>query len=169
MRAVMMLVVLSLAAEPAHSQARGDPLRPLTKCTVSLSIVSGPDIGLADTDRIRAAVELRLRSLGIRVMTDEEVAKDAASIPAFEIRATAIALTSHAGVRIGTAFYLDLSLIEWTTLSRTHAMVPAVLWSEGHIQTTGIDDQRDVLERAVNNQLDSFARALLKANPPQKP
>lgn len=169
MRTVIMLVVLSLMAAPAYSQASGDPLRPLTKCTVALSIVSGPDVGLTDTDRIRAMVELRLRSLGIRVMTDEEATKDSASIPEFDVRATAIPLTSHDGVRTGTAFYLDLSLIEWTTLARTHATAPAVLWSEGHVQATGTDDLRELLERDVSKQLDAFASALQKANPAPKP
>jgi hypothetical protein len=58
-------------------------------------------------------VELRLRSLGIRVMTDDQATKDSASIPVFEVRAPAIPLTSHDGVRTGTALYLELSLIEW--------------------------------------------------------
>lgn len=169
MRAVITLVVLSLIAAPAYSQASGDPLRPLTKCTVDVSIVSGPDVGLTDTHRIRTLVETRLRSLGIRVMTDDEATKDSASVPAFEVRATAIPLTSHDGVRTGTAFYLDLSLIEWTTLPRTGATAPAVLWSDGHVQATGTDDLRDLLERDVKNQLDAFASALLKANPLPKP
>jgi hypothetical protein len=51
--------------------------------------------------------------LGIRVMTDDQATKDSASIPVFEVRAPAIPLTSHDGVRTGTAFYLELSLIEW--------------------------------------------------------
>lgn len=169
MRTVFTILVLSLALKPAYCQESGNTLSPLTKCTVSVSIVAGRDVGLIDTDRIRSMVELRLRSLGIRVMTDEEVAKDRESIPAFEVRATAIALTSRAGVRTGTAFYLELSVIEWTTLSRTRATAPAVLWTDGHVQATGIDDLRGVFERDVNNQLDSFANALLKANPPPKP
>ena len=172
MRAVITLVVLSLIAAPAYSQASGDPLRPLTKCTVDVSIVSGPDVGLTDTQhRIRTLVETRLRSCaGIRVMvTDEQATKDSASVPAFEVRATAIPLTSHDGVRTGTAFYLDLSLIEWTTLPRTGATAPAVLWSEGHVQATGTDDLRELLERDVSKQLDAFASALQKANPAPKP
>ena len=169
MRMVMTLVVGSLMAASAHAQSPGDPLRPLTKCTLELSIVSGRDVGQIGTDRLRAIVDGRLRSLGIRVITDEDVAKDTASIPAFEVRATTIALTSRSGERIGTSFYLDMSLIEWTTISRTHALVPAVLWTEGHLQATGVEDLPDVLARDIDAQLDKFATALHKANPTQKP
>ena len=169
MRRVSALGLAVCVASSLNAQSGGNPLRPLTKCVVTVTYAGKPDLNLPDSDRVRTIVELRSRTLGIRVLTVAEAARDPESIPLFDANITAIALSNRGGVRTGLAYNLDLSLIEWTSVVRTHSAAPAILWTEGNLQSTGTDDIREVFERDLNNQLDKFANALLRANPPQRP
>jgi len=116
---------------------------------------NGKKIGLTK-NRLRIVSELRLRKEGMKVVAE----KDASPIKIPNI---------HVSVHVvGTAFHVELRVIEWVGLMRLPTAIggPAFTWEQGITGTHGGDPEFIVSN--LNKLFDDFLNDYYKANPKEK-
>ena len=110
-------------------------------------------------EAIRAAVELILRSNGIRVLTQSESIKTPAA-PYLYVRTSTYNHSSDlSAYAVTVEFIQKVSLVH-----RPQQMMSATTWEKGSIGTTGHSDIRQVIN-SVEKLVKAFANDFLAVNP----
>lgn len=101
----------------------------------------------------------------MRVLSSEEDRKDPDINPYVYLRAAVLQTESRGGVITGYAYELDLSARVFTLVPFNTAHAPAVLWSDATIAVGSREEASAHIERIVQQKIESFLNAWLKANP----
>lgn len=179
LHSVTLLLALCLSSfTAANAQGRADPLTGVKKVTVlvSMNATGEAPVGINE-DRLRTILELRLRSAGLRVLTDDEDRSDPELNPYVFLKVGTLETKNKAGQSIGYVYRFDLSARVFAIVpvlnadpSRVRAVssrprAPMELWSDYTMAVGSNDDAPKQIEDIVNQLIDSFMNAWLKANP----
>jgi hypothetical protein len=146
-----------------------EPLAGVTTVTVDILINTDDPLPTGITDqRLRTLSELRLRALGIRVLTPQEDRTEPGTRPVVSLGLTLIEAHNDSKERIGYAFSTHLAVQEFARSTRNKALVTQELWSSINLNTASPPNAAAEIERVVNALLDQLANAWLKANPRAK-
>ena len=115
--------------------------------------------------RLRTLVELRLRSAGIRVLTDEEDSRDAQSNPYVMLSVMLLQTTSKAGMPLGYVFATHASVRISSRVAFNETVAPQELWSHRYLDVADTDRASEALERTVARLMDGLVNEWLAANP----
>ncbi len=170
-RSNLLAALLGVAALTLISSARADivrdlriaPLRGLDTVRVTL-LPLDRDVendGLS-ADLVRQDVELRLRKVGIRVLSEEEF-KEKPLTPTISVK---LLIAAHKGPAAGLCtFSLSLDLCELVTLARDSKITAlASTWHTSSLGAVGKGKVRE-LRSEVTDAVDDFLNDFLAANP----
>src|SRR5262249_21679060 len=114
---------------------------------------------------LHTIIELRLRSAGLKVLSEDEDARDPENNPKVELDVTILATGPEGGLRDGYTFFTSLVVREYRVSPRNSALVPMHLWQQGRLNLSGPARAGSEIERVVNELLDNMLNEWLKANP----
>ncbi len=159
MAILMTLICLDLSVAQTRDQQR-DSLRGLKGVEVVIESLR-PDAqedGLSE-EAIRTAVELILRSKGIRVLTRSE----SLSTPATPYLYVKVSTYNHLSDLY--AYAVTVEVMQKVSLAqRPQQMMSATTWERGAVGTTGHSNIRMVID-SVESKVKEFAIDFLAANP----
>jgi len=162
MAMLMTLICLDLSVAQTRDQQR-DSLQGLRGVEVVIESLR-PDAqadGLSQ-EAIRTAVELILRSKGIRVLTRSESLSTPAT-PYLYVKVSTYNYSSDLSDLYAYAVTVDV--IQKVSLAqRPHYMMSATTWERGAVGTTGHSNIRMVID-SVESKVKEFASDFLAANP----
>ena len=169
---ILSLIVLSLfPVVSGWSQTADVPhLRGVTKVTtvVSLNLAEGakPPTELSE-DRLRTVLELRLRSAGLRVLTQEEDRRDPGINPYVLLQVHMLEASSRGGTRLGYATDIRLSVrvIQQAPFNGSYA--PTELWTNSYLTLTDSESVVSDAEREIRLLADDLLNQWLAAYPRQ--
>ena len=143
-----------------------DPLRSVSKATVAVSYsnTGTAPLGISE-QRIRTLLELKLRSIGLRVLTEKEDREDRDLNPYVNLEVSSLETSNRGGAVTGFAYRVHLSLRIIGQVSLNKALAPLELWSDNSLRVASRDDAPAQIERMINELSDSLLNAWLKANP----
>ena len=159
MAMLMTLICLDLSVAQTRDQQR-DSLQGLRGVEVvieSLRLDAQAD-GLSQ-EAIRTAVELILRSKGIRVLTQSE----SLSTPAAPYLYVKVSTYNHSSDLYAYAVTVDV-MQKVSLAQRPQHMMSATTWERGAVGTTGHSNIRMVID-SVESKVKEFASDFLAANP----
>jgi hypothetical protein len=159
MAMLMTLICLDLSVAQTRDQQR-DSLQGLRGVEVVIESLR-PDAqadGLSQ-EAIRTAVELILRSNGIRVLTRSE----SLSTPAAPYLYVKVSTYNHSSDLYAYAVTVDV-MQKVSLAQRPHYMMSATTWERGAVGTTGHSNIRMVID-SVESKVKEFASDFLAANP----
>ena len=159
MAILMTLICLDLSVAQTRDQQR-DSLRGLQGVEVVIESLR-PDAqadGLSQ-EAIRTAVELILRSKGIRVLTRSE----SLSTPATPYLYVKVSTYNHSSDLYAYAVTVDV-MQKVSLAQRPQQMMSATTWEKGAVGTTGHSNIRMVID-SVESKVKEFANDFLAANP----
>jgi hypothetical protein len=159
MAMLMTLICLDLSVAQTRDQQR-DSLQGLKGVEVIIESLR-PDAeadGLSQ-EAIRTAVELILRSKGIRVLTRSE----SLSTPAAPYLYVKVSTYNHSSDLY--AYAVTVEVMQKVSLAqRPRQMMSATTWEKGAVGTTGHSNIRMVID-SVESKVKEFANDFLAANP----
>jgi hypothetical protein len=159
MAILMTLICLDLSVAQTRDQQR-DSLQGLKGVEVVIESLR-PDAeadGLSQ-EAIRTAVELILRSKGIRVLTRSE----SLSTPAAPYLYVKVSTYNHSSDLY--AYAVTVEVMQKVSLAkRPQQMMSATTWEKGAVGTTGHSNIRMVID-SVESKVKEFANDFLAANP----
>lgn len=159
MAILMTLICLDLSVAQTRDQQR-DSLQGLQGVEVIIESLR-PDVqadGLSQ-EAIRTAVELILRSKGIRVLTRSE----SLSTPAAPYLYVKVSTYNHSSDLY--AYAVTVEVMQKVSLAqRPQHMMSATTWDKGAVGTTGHSNIRMVID-SVESKVKEFANDFLAANP----
>ena len=159
MAMLMTLICLDLSVAQTRDQQR-DSLQGLRGVEVVIESLR-PDAqadGLSQ-EAIRTAVELILRSKGIRVLTQSE----SLSTPAAPYLYVKVSTYNHSSDLYAYAVTVDV-MQKVSLAQRPQHMMSATTWERGAVGTTGHSNIRMVID-SVESKVKEFASDFLAANP----
>jgi hypothetical protein len=110
-------------------------------------------------------LELRLRTAGLRVLSEDENRKDPDVNPCLELTVGSIRARIEEGTYIGFAYRLDLSARTYSLVGFNQALAQLVLWEDGTMGVGSTDTASNRIEQMVGELADSFLNDWLRANP----
>jgi len=159
MAMLMTLICLDLSVAQTRDQQR-DSLQGLQGVEVVIESLR-PDVqadGLSQ-EAVRTAVELILRSKGIRVLTRPE----SLSTPAAPYLYVKVSTYNHSSDLY--AYAVTVEVMQKVSLAkRPQQMMSATTWERGGVGTTGHSNIRIVID-SVESKVKEFANDFLAANP----
>lgn len=120
-----------------------------------------------DQQRLRTAVELRLRQVGVPVLETQQVWPGKGR-PSLYIRVGTTSDSALSETALSDyAFSIEVSLNEFVTLERKPSTTRrlARTWYSGHVSLVGSNKLIDSVTEGVLKDVDSFANLYLAANP----
>jgi hypothetical protein len=164
-----------LGASTAHAQAVQERLVGLrTVAAVVLFQATDSAPSGVSKDRLRTVLELRLRSAGLGVMSEEESLRTGQRSPYVLLDVMYIGPEDQLGGSVRFIYRIDLSARVFApvpsfgdslAVRRPNLRAPLVLWSTASIGVDGVVGAPTRIEETVNEMLDSFLKAWLDANP----
>lgn len=153
------------ASVPLFAQTQ--PLAGVRKVTVDVHLAGDTSGTQIRTDRLRTVVELRLRTAGLKVLTETEDKRDPETNPTvlLVLQVTAVPPPGNEMQPIAYVSYIELSAEEWRTSQRNGAPVWAVLHRNAIVHQSAPASVTSNVESSVNTLLDDLLNDWLKANP----
>ena len=156
------LIPLILSCNLLLAQSPGARLSGVRAVTVSVGVQYNAAGGVipVDSSHVRTIVELRLRTVGIRVLTAQEGRASPQAVPYVSLLVLIVpvqdgyAASSHLTVRVS-----------WPAAPYGEGVAPLELWNVSHLQVTGATDPGGDIERGVGKVLDELVNSWLAANP----
>ena len=189
---VFCLSMSGLLSTPLSSQTAVRPLRGISAVTTRVSLDFGASVPVATggpcwwdgvtwicpgtvteptllpegvtESRLRTLVELRLRTAGIRVLTDDENKKDRAINPYVALAITGFATQSKEGTPSGFAV-MSAASVRISSRASNGASVPQELWSRADFRVSDPERAGQSIEQAVGRLMDDLITEWLAANP----
>lgn len=160
----LMLCGLAVSRARAQTPVRDAPLTSTGRMTVNVSLAGKELPPEVTADRLKTLTELKLRTVGIRVVTPAEVRDDPDAIPSLEL--TLIGVPARSGLEdLGWAFSMRLAVREYRPSQRNSAIVPVELWADSYLYISETAKAGEQAERMVGLLLDKLTNDWLKANP----
>jgi hypothetical protein len=116
-------------------------------------------------ERLRTLLELRLRSAGLRVLTDAEDAADPDINPYVMLNVSSLETSNQSGQTTGFAYKADLSVRMFGDVSINGTRAPMELWADDTMGIGPKGSSGQAIERFVNQLADSMINRWLKDNP----
>jgi hypothetical protein len=162
----MVLSLLGAFVQNALGQVPPPPeLFGITKVTVLVSVNGRECQPTLSEDRLRTVVEFRLRSAGIRVLTEAEDRADPVINPYVSLRVMCMRATNASGTSIGYVLGTRLSMRVYQRVVLNGAFAPSILWEDSYLDITALEAMDQQAERTVGMLLDQMLNEWLKANP----
>lgn len=114
--------------------------------------------------RLRAIIEQKLRSAGLRVLTESEYTSDPEIKPYVFLVVSTIQSRNHGGDIIGYAYRVDLSARVGAKIPFNRAFAPLEIWTTGALAESSKSPSKHI-EKIVAELTDLFIKAWLEANP----
>jgi hypothetical protein len=158
------LLLVQACSYRVQAQTSDHPLKGVSKLTVHVQLAAEEIPPSVSRDRLRTITELKLRTAGIKVLSEDEDRRDSDINPAVEV--SVILLAARAGgTDLGHAFSTRLSVRDYRLSRRNTAIVPSELWANSFLDLVPTNDTATQLERTLNMLLDQLLNEWLKANP----
>jgi len=152
-RVGLTMLAVAMAAANAVAQPRPEPLAGIKKVAILVSFAStGNSPGSVSEQRLQTVLELRLRSTGLRVLSEEEDRNDPDINPYLYLHVSTLETHNQGGTATGYAYRLDLSARVFATVPFNRARAPMVLWSD---DTMGVASRDAASARPWNEFLES--------------
>lgn len=167
LRMIAATALLGLAiAFPCSAQSTPPRLGNVTKVTtlVLYNATGSTPYGISE-ERLRTVLELRLRSAGLRVLTDAEDAVDPDSNPYVMLDVSSLETSNQSGRTTGFAYKAALSVRLFGYVSINGTRAPLELWFDGTMGVGPNNEAGPAIERIVNQLADSMINRWLKDNP----
>ena len=163
---VAVLPICILSSEFVQAQTR-QGLRDISKVTIDV-VVAGDDLpsGISES-RLKTITELKLRTAGLRVLSEEENVADPDINPGGVATATVV-LSLAAILTEEIAWYsfsTNITVLEYHYLAVRDAFLPVELWRRAGLNTTASEAAASAIESVVGQLLDAFLNDWLAANP----
>lgn len=153
-------------ATQSSAQSPKPKLAKIAKTTTLVIINNtGPvPYGISEA-RLRTLLELRLRTAGLRVLTEDEDAGDPETNPYVMLYVSTLEISNQSGRQTGFAYRVDLSvrISDYVLLNGSRA--PLELWADGNMGVGPRDDTGSTIEKMVGDLCDSLLNQWLKDNP----
>jgi hypothetical protein len=166
-RLTALAVFLFIALFSLHASAQnGARLAKISKVTtlVIYDETGTTPYGLSEA-RLRTVLELRLRTAGLRVLSDEEDAKDPDVNPYVMLKVATLETSNQAGRSTGFAYTVRLSVRTSGLATFNRAMAPLELWSDDTMGIGPKDSAGAAVERMVGELADTLLNQWLRENP----
>ena len=167
---VAVLPICILSSEFVQAQGRKE-LRGISKVKVDVllaNVVEGNEDLPSDISesRLRTIIELKLRTAGLRVLSEEESLADPDTNPWVVLAQGAMPATLRVGERL-TGYFVstNLTVFEFRYQAARDAVLPVQLWVSGGLNTIPLKRGASDIERVVAGLLDEFLNDWLAANP----
>ena len=160
------LLVAGICTSVSHAQSKPNRLERISKVTTLIDYgATGEAPSGISEDRLRTVLELKLRSAGLRVLTDDEDGKDPDLNPYMYLEVSTLQTRSVSGKVIGSAYAARLSARIFGTVLFNKSLAPIELWSLSTMGVSGPESAASETERAVVGLCESFLNVWLAANP----
>lgn len=160
------VVLLAINASGAAAQTPPDPLVGVRKVTVLVDYKAiGSPPGEISESRLQTILELKLRTAGLRVLTQQENLADPDINPYVYLRVATLKTQTQGGRTIGYTYRLDLAAKVAGNVPFNRARVPMELWSNSTMAVSDRDRASSHIESLVGQLTDLFLNAWRKANP----
>jgi hypothetical protein len=157
------LLALQLTGSSSAAQTEVKPLAGIKKISVVVENIDPDGVKAGITrERLQTITELKLRLGGIRVLSDEEDAKDPDINPFFYVVVLVLQLDNGRGF----AVHVQADLRRFTRSPINGASTRLLLWESGTIAKTG-SGMPKYAEGIVGDLVDEFLNEFLAANPKQ--
>ena len=165
---VVIILACVVLASNAVAQGLSDPLLGISKVTVLVvfSASETPPSGASES-RYRTIVELRLRTAGLRVLSEQENRDDPDINPYILLSVRALEALNQADTSIGYSYVVDMSARVFTVVSFNQSFVPAVLWADTTLGVSSTERASATIEQVIGELTDSFLNEWLRVNPGQ--
>ncbi len=158
---VAVLLICILSSEFVQAQTGQGGLRGISRVRVEVG-VAGDDLPSGTSgSRLRTITELKLRTAGLGVLSEEEYLADPDAIHYVGLSLTAILTEEFAWYSVSTG----LTVLEFRYQAARDAVLPVQLWVSGGLNTIPLKGAASVIEREVGQLLDGFLNDWLAANP----
>lgn len=155
------VMAVSVGALRANADDKNDILKGLTRVAVFVGVNDAiKEVEPRLRDQIQTDVELRLRKIGIKVLTHEELLKDDATVPSI-----IVSLDGIKGKEVPQllTFLYAVSLWEDVVVTRSRSIVRAATWDKHYFGTIGLARIQDARGN-IGDAVDEFCNAYLAAN-----
>jgi len=164
----VLLFVLLQALVCLQTQAQNikPKLAKISKVTtlIILNNTGAAPVGISDA-RLRTMLELRLRTAGLRVLSEEEDARDPDTNPYVMLQVSTLETSNQAGRSTGFAFRVDLSARVFGYVLLNGSRAPLELWADGTMGVGPKDEAGSAIEKLIGELCDSLLNQWLKENP----
>lgn len=150
----------------AHAQTDIPRLSGLTKATVGVDVTdppTGPSTSGVTEDRLRTIIELRLRTAGIKVLSDDEDTHEPGFTPRVYLSTQLMELKT--GSLVGYAIHELLMVLVTSKVSMNGSYAPQELYIDTFMATSTQQNASNQVETLLNQLLDGLINKWLAANP----
>lgn len=163
-RSAMLLAVICI--DPVYAQSKPNPLDKVSKVTtlVNYSSTGQAPHGISE-ERLRTILELRLRTAGLRVLSQDEDRVDPDLNPYMYLEVSTLQTMSRSGDALGWTYSVRLSARLFGVVPINKSRAPIELWANSTMGVSGKDSASAETERVVTEMCESFLNSWLAANP----
>jgi hypothetical protein len=162
---VVLVVCICMSSAALLGQSRPRLLEGVEKMTARVVLRTQDPLPSGLTrERLQTLVELKLRTSGLRVLSDEEDSNDPDIIPRAILNVMILRTEDGRGPN-GFAFSTRLIITEIGISERNKSRGFTELWSQASLNVSSLDTANTQVERITGILLDGFVNDWLKANP----